>query len=136
MYVFKFGGASVKDAAAVRNLKDILDKYPENIVVVISAMGKTTNSLESLLKSSFENPSETKSIYNQIQEFHLHIIDDLFGRKQNPVIEKIQLLFNQLEKIIHPIDRENFDLSYDSMVSFGELFSTLIVSEYLNLEKQ
>jgi aspartate kinase len=100
MIVFKFGGASLVSADAIRNLKRILDSYDDNIIVVVSAMGKMTNELEKLAEQSFAGGS-TENQYNLIKEFHLNIIDKLFQNKEHKIYTNIETVFNNLKSIIN-----------------------------------
>lgn len=132
MKVFKFGGASVKDAAAVKNIASILRNYAtKQLVVVVSAMGKTTNALEKVLQAWFSNDEAVQQYVNEVIAYHQQIIGELFPDKNNPVYFKTDLLFGELEGHLCSPPSPNFDYEYDQVVSFGELISTAIVSEYL-----
>ena len=135
----KFGGASVKNAEAVRNVCRIIRSYiPENkLLVVVSAMDKTTNHLELLAwlaKDAKEEEAWAK--FRGIRNFHHGIIDDLFGGDDEKVREKVGRYFAQIERIIRGILLlgEFPDRTYDRIVAFGELLSTAIVSQYLAKE--
>ena len=129
MKVFKFGGASVKDAEAVKNVKDILSGFPgESLCVVISAMGKTTNALEKVADSWINNLPETSSLIDQIQDYHNKIAADLLDVQSRPLDE----LFNELRSIAASTPPSSYDAAYDMVVSFGELLSTALVSAYLH----
>lgn len=130
MKVFKFGGASVKSADAVRNVAQILDGYNNNLVVVVSAMGKTTNLMETLVKNYFEKNGNTENIFHSFKDFHNKICSELFNNGKTP--ESIQILFSELENKLNKTPSLDFNFEYDQVVSFGELVSTQIVSEYLN----
>lgn len=131
MRIFKFGGASVKDAAAVKNIVSVLNTVNYNdIFVVISAMGKTTNSLEEVVKYYFDK-SDFKSKINEIHQQHLEIINQLFP-PDHRVYDDIKHFFDDLELFIDKNKSPNYDFVYDQIVSFGELISTKIVSHYLN----
>ncbi|MBT3383656.1 MAG: aspartate kinase [Prolixibacteraceae bacterium] len=129
MKVFKFGGASVKSAEAVRNVLQILKGYNENIVVVISAMGKTTNLLETLAKAYFEKSDNKWSVFQKFRNYHTDISDLLFD-KNTP--ESISILLTELENKLRIPPSFDFNFEYDQIVSYGELVSTRLVSEYLN----
>jgi len=129
MKVFKFGGASVKSAEAVRNVAQILKGYHENLVVVISAMGKTTNLMEKLVKAYF-NGEETGTILNRFKSYHTDICSMLFEDESTPA--SIVSLFVELENKIDKAPSLDFNFEYDQVVSFGEMVSTTIVSEYLS----
>ncbi len=130
MKVFKFGGASVKDAQAVRNVAQIVKQYSENLVVVISAMGKTTNLMEELVKAYFLKEERQWETFRQFKEFHNQICFDLFENKNIP--ESITGFYTELEKKLNTTPSHDFNFEYDQVVSFGEMVSTTIVSEYLN----
>ena len=128
MKVFKFGGASVKDAAGVRNVAAILQNYPNQaLIVVVSAMGKTTNALEKILSLSMSGNAFT-SEFNALKTYHQQIIGELFSAgheiwKQTDEVFKV--IEGQLKK------KRNADEMYDQVVSQGEILSTLIVHHYL-----
>lgn len=130
MKVFKFGGASVKSAEAVRNVAQILKEHHENLVVVISAMGKTTNLMEKLVRAYFDG-EKTENILSQFKSYHIDICSELFENKRTPA--SILSLFVELEKKLGKAPSLDFNFEYDQMVSYGEMVSTTIVSEYLSL---
>lgn len=134
MKVFKFGGASVKDAQAVTNVAEIIQKYSGGqLLVVVSAMGKTTNALERLTKAYYENQEEEKNkIYAEIKQFHDEIINGLLKSKESHAYDDIENLFIELECMLESDPDESFDYYYDQIVSYGEIFSTRIVSTYMN----
>jgi aspartate kinase len=133
MKVFKFGGASIKSANAIKNVAKILNSQDlSNCLLVISAMGKMTNAFEKITDAYFNNDQEklTESI-DFISNFHLKIINNLFA--ENHVIhQKITVLFGQLVRFLTQNKSRNYDYLYDQIVSYGELLSTTIVSDYLN----
>lgn len=134
MKVFKFGGATVKSAEAVRKVKAILDKHrDEELVVVISAMGKTTNALEKITQALYERNEEGFSeLVNQLYLYHYQIIDELFNNKRYPIYEEIEQVFKGiLDKYDERIS-ENYNYLYDQIVPIGEQVSTRIVSDYLH----
>lgn len=133
MRVFKFGGASVKDADAVRNVGQVLKKHTvEPTLVVISAMGKSTNVLEKLVHAFYNNTGEAKKIFTELRSFHQEILDDLMNETND--YYEVDNLFIELECIIDkPCDTTiAYDKVYDMIVPFGELISTKIVSTYLS----
>lgn len=133
MKVFKFGGASVKDAEAVRNIVSILKQYEnEDLYVVISAMGKTTNALESLAKAFFDKSNKVEALLNEIKAFHLNILNELFIEVSHPIFEEIENAFVEIEWQLEDDAVGTFDFEYDQMVGIGEILSTKIVSAYLN----
>ncbi|HET8809197.1 MAG TPA: aspartate kinase [Flavobacteriaceae bacterium] len=131
MELFKFGGASVKDAESVKNVVNVLRKTgAKNKVVVISAMGKTTNMLETLIGNYFnDKPALTESIL-VVKECHWKIADELFS-ENHPVFKKINEYFDDLNNFLEHNKSPNYDYVYDQIIGFGELLSTTIVSEYL-----
>ena len=131
MRVFKFGGASVKDAQGVRRLAQIVQSQPLPLVVVVSAMGKTTNALERLVAEYWRHKSDFSDLFNQIKKYHFDIVKDLF-ESNHRVYVVLNELFTQLYNRLHQHPSMNYDYEYDQIVSFGELFSTIIVSEYLD----
>ena len=132
MKVYKFGGASVRNADGVRNLRHIVDGE-DNLFIIVSAMGKTTNALERVFAhmQKVEKEAANEEI-KQIQEYHAAIIDDLWGEHTD--INEVTLLFGQLRNIVNDIVYRPSDaeLWYDTIVAFGELISTTIISKYLN----
>lgn len=132
MLVFKFGGASVKNADAVKNIANILNLYNENILVVVSAMGKTTNALERLTESYFKSDSDMLEALQEVKSYHYQIADNLFTNKGHKIFKDLDRIFDDLERLLHRQPSMNFDYEYDQIVSFGELISTKIVSAFLN----
>ena len=132
MNVFKFGGASVKDAEGVRNLASILERIKEyNPVVVISAMGKTTNNLEKVARSFYLKQDNAFEELNKVKLFHTTILTELF-KKGHPVFDAVTNLFVEVEWALEESPRPEYPYEYDQIVSIGELVSTTIVSAYLN----
>lgn len=140
MKVFKFGGASVKDAEAVKNVATILKQYPDqNIVVVLSAMGKTTNALERLTNAYFfseENKTteaeNATTVLEEIKKYHFDIIEQLFPDKAHPIYNEVNNAFVELDWAIEEPPTHSYDHVYDQIVSIGEIVSTKIVNAYLN----
>jgi aspartate kinase len=135
MRVFKFGGASVKDADAVRNVKDILDLYPhEKIVVIISAMGKTTNALEKIVEAKWNNEeTEFLNLIKEVENYHTSILENLVENKKDPIFNAIHQVFTELKSSFKLPKNESYDCEYDQIVSLGEILSTKIVTSYLQL---
>lgn len=130
--VFKFGGASVKDADSVRNVAKIVDEHaPGKLMIIVSAMGKTTNALEKVLKAWYHNDERLGTFVQEIITYHQDIINSLFPDKTHPVYFKTDLLFGELEGNLFTPPSLNYEYDYDQVVSMGELISTVIVSEYL-----
>lgn len=136
MKIFKFGGASVKDAESVKNVANVLRKTGvKNKVVVISAMGKTTNMLETLIGNYFDDkPALAESIL-AVKECHWKIAQELFSTENHPVFNRINEYFNDLNNFLEHNKSPNYDYVYDQIIGFGELLSTSIVSEYLLSEE-
>ena len=130
MKVYKFGGASVKDAQAVRNVSQIIGHEKGKLAVVVSAMGKTTNLLETLVRAYFERNNSKYDIFNQFKANHLEIADQLFAGKGTP--DSVSGLFAELEGKLKKSPSLDYDFEYDQIICYGELVSTQIVSEYLN----
>jgi aspartate kinase len=132
MIVFKFGGASVKDAAGVINLSNIVKKYEgQKLLIVVSAMGKTTNALEKLTKAYVDQTDDLHTIYAEIKNYHHHILEGLF-EPAHPVFDEIANTFVEIDWMIEDEPHEDYDFIYDQIVSIGELVSTRIVAAYLN----
>ena len=134
MKVFKFGGASVKNAEAVKNVASILSLYKdEKLGVVISAMGKTTNAMEQII-AAYWNQNEAK--FNQLIEerraFHHEILDGLFADSTLLIYEEVDAVLNTLIARFERDLSDNFDFEYDQVVGLGEVISTKIVTAYLN----
>jgi aspartate kinase len=130
MKVYKFGGASVRDAAGIRNLAEIAGKAGGNLVIVVSAFGKTTNALEKVLQQWLAGNREYIETLNNIYSYHLSAINDLFKEK-NYIHDDIQKSFKHLKTYLSSDIRNEFDFEYDQVVSFGEIWSTMIVAAYL-----
>jgi len=139
MKIFKFGGASVKDAAGVKNVKQVLETVGfENVLVVISAMGKTTNALEVVIKNYFDKSKELTSSVQDVKKYHIEILLDLFGDEKKPnfisAYKAVSQHFEDLDYFLKNNKSPNYNFVYDQIVSFGELISTTIVSHYFNHE--
>jgi len=131
MIVYKFGGASVKDSQAVKNLAEILrNRLRKNMIIVVSAMGKTTNALETILDLKFSGKDFSKNS-TILKEFHVKICQDLFPKEHRifPVLDNYFLALGK--KLENPLTKDNYDEFYDSIIGYGELISSLIVMEYL-----
>ena len=133
MKIFKFGGASVKDADGLRNLASIVQRSPDDLVIVVSAMGKTTNALELLAKSFFNGNQEGIQQYiSTLKQYHFAIIEALFGDLSNEIGQEITSDFKSLVKRMKHAPSLDYDFEYDQIVSLGEVLSTKITSAYLN----
>jgi aspartate kinase len=138
MLVFKFGGASVKDADAIKNVASILSLYKNNkILVVISAMDKTTNLFEELIISLKEkNYRKFDFLKEKSYLFHLAILEELFPEKHFTIYKQVDTIFDKLEAKKENEFSENYSFEYDQLVSLGEVLSTLIVETYLREQNE
>ena len=134
MKVFKFGGASVKDAEAVRNVGRIIARFSgEKLLVVISAMGKSTNKLEDLVDAFWTNDDANKrSIISDLKDFHYKIANDLISDQKHHIYSDLEDLFMELECLVEKrYPNAAYDEIYDGIICYGELLSTKIVSDFL-----
>ncbi|WP_316831585.1 aspartate kinase [Pedobacter aquatilis] len=133
MDIFKFGGASVKDADGVRNLANIVRDYKKGeLLIVISAMGKITNKLEELTFAYLAQSDNVHEIFDEIKHFHFNIIADLFEGSANPVYDDVANTFVEIDWLVEDEPDNNPDYIYDQIVSIGEVVSTKIVAAWLN----
>ncbi|WP_170064156.1 aspartate kinase [Halomonas heilongjiangensis] len=132
--VYKFGGASIQDAAAIRHLGEVLATTRERpLVVVVSAMGKTTNALEALLAAArSDDDRDYRSRLDELRSAHLATVDALFGDRKATVAERVEALFEELDHRHRTHRREPRPFHYDQTICFGELLSTTIVAAWLN----
>ncbi len=133
MKVFKFGGASLKNPKAIRNVVSILRRYKEErLFIVVSAFGKTTNGLEAVIKS-IGKPAELEQNFNTVKDFHFDIMGELFEGRPS-VYDTVDAIFEEMKGFTRePIDGD-FDYRYDQIVSKGEVLSSTIVAAYLESE--
>jgi aspartate kinase len=131
--VFKFGGASVKDSAAVRNMVRIVDRYAQlPLVVVVSAMGKTTNAIERIHAARFRGESFEHEL-NEVVQYHTQLTDELFGN--NPSGKSaLQVQLDAFTQALQQPCSSHFDLEYDALIGYGELLSTSIIEAFLKTE--
>ena len=133
MKIFKFGGASVKDADGVKNVYDVLQKVGhEDVLVVISAMGKTTNALETVIKNYFDKSNEFHASLQEVRKYHNQILLELFDDEEHDVFFAVNSHFADLEYFLRSNKSPNYNFVYDQVISFGEIVSTTIVSHYFN----
>jgi aspartate kinase len=133
MKVFKFGGASVKDADAVRNIAVILKKYTGNLLVVISAMGKTTNAFERVLNAWLAgDKSRATAEAAAIKDYHLQIARALIPLPGHALFDEMNNIFSGIDEKLKNNPSSSYNQEYDQMVPMGEILSTIIVSNYLN----
>ncbi|MGB0656458.1 MAG: aspartate kinase [Flavobacteriaceae bacterium] len=135
MKVFKFGGASVKDAAGVKNILRVLRHTGfKDTLIVVSAMGKTTNALEQVVHSFFENNEQFPQDLQKVREDHHRIIEDLFESESALISQRVNALFDGVLTFLNTTDIKEYSLVYDQVVSVGELVSTTIISDYMERE--
>jgi len=133
MKVFKFGGASIKDPQAIRNVLHVLRTVGfENSLIIASAMGKTTNALEDVVNAYFKKPEELKNAIQTVKNYHLEIMNDLFENKTHLVFDKVNVLFGEMEFFLSNNKSPNYNFVYDQIVSYGEILSTTILSYFFN----
>ena len=133
MRVFKFGGASIKDPQAVRNVLHVLQTVGyENSLIIASAMGKTTNALEDVINAYFKKPEELKNAIQIVKNYHLEIMNELFENKNHLVFDKVNVLFGEMEFFLSMNKSPNYNFVYDQIVSYGEIVSTTILSYFFN----
>ncbi|GGE40689.1 aspartate kinase [Psychroflexus planctonicus] len=132
MQVFKFGGASVKDAEGVQNVARVMQLMgAENKVMVVSAMGKTTNALEHIIDLYFAKDKMLHQAISDLKDYHYSILNNLFETKAHPAYTKLNYFMDELEVFLDRNKSPNYDYVYDQIVCFGELISTSLVSQYL-----
>ncbi len=132
MRVFKFGGASVKDADGVKNVVQVLKETGHNnTLLVVSAMGKTTNAMEALVDAYFEDKSAIASKISDIVEYHMAILKDLFPNPHHRVYKNIKGLIDEVNGFLAWNKSPNYNFVYDQVVGYGELISSTIISAYL-----
>jgi aspartate kinase len=130
MKVFKFGGASVKDASGIQNLGKIVSRESDDLVVVVSAFGKTTNALEKVLRAWLDDNTDYRILIDNVYRYHRTVIDVLFS-PDSDAAGSIDVSFARLNEFLTSVKRKEYDFLYDQVVSFGEIWSTIIVAEYL-----
>lgn len=131
MKVFKFGGASVKDADGIRNVATVLESQGfDNCLLIVSAMGKTTNALEVVVANFMNKEDYTKEIAS-IKEYHFLIMENIF-EKNNPIFQEITNHFEDVLQFLQTSSSIDYNFIYDQVVSYGEIISSAILSSYLN----
>ena len=131
MIVFKFGGASIKSADAVRNLAEILKMFDNRIIVVVSAMGKMTNAMERVTENYYKGDPGIGKALETVKSYHYGIINDLFPDKSNPVFKEVEDIFESLENKLGQEHSLQYNFEYDQIVCVGEILSTKIVEAYV-----
>lgn len=133
MRVFKFGGASVKDANGVKNIVKVLQEVGhDNTLVVVSAMGKITNAMEAIVNAYFEDKKALPGVIDDVVQYHHTILGDLFSNDTHAVYKKVKTLFDEVQGFLAWNKSPNYNFVYDQVVGYGEFVSTTIISEYLN----
>ncbi|HEY0090872.1 MAG TPA: aspartate kinase, partial [Flavobacterium sp.] len=132
MRIFKFGGASVKDAAGIRNVWEVLQQTGyDDVVMVVSAMGKTTNALEAVINNYFKKSASLSASVQEVRKYHNQILLDLFEDDKHEVFNDVGRLFSELEFFLKNNKSPNYNFVYDQIVGYGELVATMIVSHYM-----
>lgn len=132
MRVFKFGGASVKDVAGVQNVVRVLKEVGyQDTLIVVSAMGKTTNAMEQVVQAYFEQPETLTGHVQEVVSYHQTIMEGLFEHKEHPVFTSVKVLFDELNHFLAHNKSPHYSFVYDQVVSTGELVSTTIINAYL-----
>jgi len=132
MLVYKFGGSVLKDAEGIRALPGVVRKADEPLILVVSAFGKTTNALERIAGLSLKGDSSVSENIQRLKNYHEEIISELFPDRVYPVVAEVEELFHNLEGIISLASGADPDAWYDRIVSYGELFSYVIVNGFLS----
>lgn len=135
MKVFKFGGASVKDANSVRNVLNVLQKVGYNeTLIVVSAMGKTTNALEVVIEQYRNKDAKLGNTISELRTSHKAILTDLFESKPHSIFDTIDAIFDDLSLLLQRNKSPKYDYIYDQVVSYGEIISTTILSAYFEFK--
>jgi len=127
MKIFKFGGASVKDSTSVQNVGRILELYKaEQVLIVVSAMGKTTNLIEGIIRHFYKNKTLHNTYFNQLKDFHLSIANSL------DLNIDLSPIFNEFKQVLSINTNSKYAYLYDQIIGFGEVLSSTILQDYLN----
>ena len=133
MRIFKFGGASVKDAEGINNVHNLLQIVGyEDVLLVVSAMGKTTNALEVVVQNYFEKSAELQSSIQEVKKYHNQILLDLFDDEKHEVFTALTNHFTDLDYFLNHNKSPNYNFVYDQIVSYGEILSTTILAHFMN----
>ncbi|QNL49891.1 aspartate kinase [Olivibacter sp. SDN3] len=138
MQIYKFGGASVKDAEGVRNVAHIITQHKDKeqqLIIVVSAMGKTTNLLENLTKAYYNQDEQTHLYFEQVKEFHQNILEELFEDRTDAIYNDVSNLFVEIDWILEEAPQDTYDYLYDQIVSIGELVSSRIIEAFLRKQQ-
>lgn len=134
MQVFKFGGASIKNAVAIRQIAEIVKLHLSGkLFIVVSAMGKTTNKLEDLYEKAFHR-QDFSTVFHEIRNEHHVILHSLFPEPDQLIFKKVEGIFDTINRQIHQIQAKSpdYDEGYDQVIPYGEILSTTIISDFLN----
>lgn len=132
MKIYKFGGASVKDAEGLRNVSSIIQSHKGNeLLIVVSAMGKITNKLEDLTKAYLTSQDDVLQIFEEIKQYHFNILNQLFPDHNHPIFNDVVNTFVEIDWLIEEEPEDAPDYIYDQIVSIGEIISTKILAAYL-----
>ena len=133
MRIFKFGGASVKDAEGIHNMCRVLEQTGhKQTLIVVSAMGKTTNAFEKLIEAYFDDAKQMESQLNEIIDYHLGIMNEIFNHPKHDVFDQVKQRFDRLRTFLKNNKSPHYSFVYDQVVSTGELVSTTIITHFLN----
>lgn len=133
MRIFKFGGASVKDAEGIHNMCRVLEQTGhKQTLIVVSAMGKTTNAFEKLIDAYFDDAKQMESQLNEIIDYHLGIMNEIFNHPKHDVFDQVKQRFDRLRTFLKNNKSPHYSFVYDQVVSTGELVSTTIITHFLN----
>ncbi len=136
MRIFKFGGASIKDAEAVRNIYNVLQSTGHSdVLLVVSAMGKTTNAIEEIINNYFEKSAGLNASIQEVKKYHNQILLDLFEDDKNPAFVALNKLFDEMELFLQNNKSPNYNYVYDQLIGYGELLSTTILSYFFSHKK-
>ena len=136
MRIFKFGGASVKDAVGIKNVYDVLQIVGyQDVLLVVSAMGKTTNALEVVVKNYFDKSNDLQSSVQEVKKYHNLILLELFDNEKKDVFTAVNEHFTDLEYFLSHNKSPNYNFVYDQIVSYGEIISTTILAHFMNFMK-
>jgi aspartate kinase len=133
MRIFKFGGASVKDADGIKNVVEVLNQVGyENTLLVISAMGKSTNAMETVVNNYFDHKASVSSAIHEVLKYHNDILMELFKNDKHPIFKEVKTLFDEVQGFLAWNKSPKYNFVYDQVIGYGELVSTTIVSAYFN----
>ncbi|WP_461485120.1 amino acid kinase family protein, partial [Pedobacter sp.] len=133
MQVYKFGGASIKNVEGIKNVIQIIQSYgTKNLLVVVSAMDKTTDRLQELAFAHINGNEHKHQLLEDVKNFHFDIIGKLFTDTNNPVYNDVANTFVEIEWLLEEDAADTADYLYDQIVAVGELVSSKIIAAYLN----